>query len=101
MIVSGHLAPTWSNKSYFTEPVSQTFLDEVISKAWKPRRVRGDRDSYYVPDMGRVVGMSPSGGGNFEPRRDVTVIVQRTNCFKKYLAGWRSRNEVITMYPGE
>lgn len=98
MIVSGHLAPTWSNKSYFTETVSQGFLDEVMSK--NRLVVNGDRVQYYVPDMGRVVGMSPSGGGNFEPRRDVTVIVQRTNCFNKFLAGWRIANEVITMFPG-
>lgn len=56
---------------------------------------------YYVPDMGRIVGMSPSGGGNCEPRPDVTVIVQRTNCFNKFLAGWRSGNEVITVFPGQ
>lgn len=80
--------------------MSQAFLDEVISKVREPQ-LGGDRDIYYVPDMDRIVGMSPSGGGNFEPRRDVTVIVQRTNCFTKQLAGRRSRNEVITMYPGK
>jgi YD repeat-containing protein len=100
LLVSGHLAPTWSNKSYFTESVSQAFLDEVMSKP-RSETMQGDRIAYHVPEMGRVVGMSPSNGGNFEPRRDVTVIVQQTNCFNKYLAGWRSRNEVITMYPGK
>jgi hypothetical protein len=99
MLMSGHLAPTWSNKSYFTEGVSQAFLDEVISKITS-RQDLGDRERLYVSDMGRVVGYSPDGAGGFAPRRDATVIVQRTNCFSRYLAGWRSRNDVITMYPG-
>jgi hypothetical protein len=100
LLVSGHLAPTWSNKSYFTESVSQAFLDEVMSKNPK-RNPQSDREILYVLDMDRVIGYSPDGAGGFAPRRDVTVIVQRTNCFSTYLAGWRSRNEVITMFPGE
>jgi hypothetical protein len=99
LLVSGHLAETWSNKSYFTETVSQAFLDEVMSKGPTRSEAR-DRVSLYVPDMGRNIGMSPAGGRFFEPRRDVTVVVQSTNCFEKYLGGWRTRNEVITMFPG-
>jgi hypothetical protein len=79
--------------------MSQAFLDEVMSKA--RRDDAGDRDIYYAADMGRVIGYSPSGPNLFAPRRDVTVIVQKANCYSKYLKGWRSRNEVVTMYPGK
>jgi hypothetical protein len=99
MLVSGHLAPTWSNKSYFTESVSQGLLDEVISRKTTSDD-RGHRQIIYAQDMGRVIGYSPTGPNLWEPRRDVTVIVQKANCYSRYLSGWRSRNEVVTMYPG-
>lgn len=100
LTISGHLRPMWSDQSYFIVPVTQEFLDEVMSK--QPEKSHhGNQIEYYVSDMGRVIGMSPSGGGNFEPRRDVTVVVQATHCIGKYLAGLRSGNEVITMCPGK
>jgi YD repeat-containing protein len=37
--ISGHLAPVFSNKSYFSVPVNQAFVDEIVSKGIKRPRV--------------------------------------------------------------
>jgi YD repeat-containing protein len=94
IVMGGHVSQVYRNQSYFTEPVSQTLVDEIVSRDTRPDppgRVR----AYYVADMGRVVGMSPKGDGTFEPTRAVKLIVHKDNCSNL----WRVYNEVVTMYP--
>jgi hypothetical protein len=100
LLAGGHLGPMFSDQSYFTEPVTQALVDEIVAKhQGQPAQSRsGARDVYYVPDMGRFVGESPSGAGMFQLRRDVTMIVERNNCSGNLL---RARNEIVTMYPGQ
>jgi YD repeat-containing protein len=103
--ITGHLSNVFGNKSYFTEPVSQTMVDEI---ARHPQRVvtqvPGNQTQYLVRDFGRNVGLTrmedpanPSGPRIFVPTRSVTMFVSNDNCD----ALIRKRNEVVTMHPGE
>jgi YD repeat-containing protein len=95
IVMGGHASPVYRNQSYFTEPVNQTLVDEIVSRDNSPDPPGAPRRVYYVADMGRVVGMSPKGDGTFEPTRAVKLIVHKDNCSNL----WRVFNEVITMYP--
>jgi YD repeat-containing protein len=95
IVMGGHASPVYRNQSYFTEPVNQTLVDEIVSRDTRPDPPGATRRVYYVADMGRVVGMSPKGDGTFEPTRAVKLIVHKDNCSNL----WRVFNEVITMYP--
>ena len=101
--ITGHLGAANGNKSYFTEPVNQTLVDEVVRRAGRPV-AQGDQDQYFVPDMGRIVGLTrmkdpsdPNGPWNFVPTSSITMYVTNTNCANLF----RKRNEVVTMYPGK
>lgn len=96
IIMGGHAGPMYRNQSYFTEPVNQALVDEIVSRDTRPDSPGATRRVYYVADMGRVVGMKPRGDGTFEPTREATLVVHKDNCSNL----WRVRNEVITMYPG-
>jgi YD repeat-containing protein len=95
IVMGGHAGEVYRNQSYFTEPVSQTLVDEIVSRDNSPDPPNATRRVYYVADMGRVVGMSPKGDGTFEPTRAVKLVVHKDNCSNL----WRVYNEVITMYP--
>jgi hypothetical protein len=95
IVMGGHASPVYRNQSYFTEPVNQTLVDEVVSRDNTPDAPGATRRVYYVADMGRVVGMSPKGDGTFEPTRAIKLVVHKDNCSNI----WRVYNEVITMYP--
>jgi YD repeat-containing protein len=97
IIMGGHAGPIYRNQSYFTEPVNQTLVDEIVSRDTRPDPPGATRRAYYVADMGRIVGMKPKGDGTFEPTREATLVVHKDNCSNL----WRVRNEVITMYPGK
>jgi YD repeat-containing protein len=95
IVMGGHASPAFSNQSYFTEPVNQALVDEVVSRAtWSDA---GSRRVYVVADMGRQVGFSRRADGTFAPARGVRLVVQQNNCDSFF----RVRNEVITMYPAK
>jgi YD repeat-containing protein len=96
IIMGGHAGPMYRNQSYFTEPVNQTLVDEIVSRDTRPDPPGTAPRAYFVADMGRIVGMTPRGDGTFQPTREVTLVVHKDNCNSL----WRVRNEVITMYPG-
>lgn len=97
IVISGHTAPVYRNKSYFSEPVNQALVDDIVSRSGgKPFMRQGSEDVYYVADMGRSVGFKRGTDGMFAPTRDVTLRVHADNCDNLL----RVRQEVITMYPG-
>jgi YD repeat-containing protein len=96
IVMGGHASPMFRNQSYFTEPVNQTLVDEIVSRNTRPDSPGASRRAYFVADMGRDIGMTPKGDGTFVPTREVTLWVHKDNCSNL----WRVRNEVITMYPG-
>ena len=94
IVISGHTGPAFGNKSYFTEPVNQALVDEVVSRG---RQVQAGQ--YFAADMGRVIGYTRQkidGVLTFVPTRSVTLWVEPEHCNGTF---W-SRNEVKTMYPG-
>jgi YD repeat-containing protein len=98
LLLRGHLSELWANQSYFTTPVTQSLVDEIVSKGtavFQKTRVT------YTADLGRSVGMvriNRSSSNPFEPTRFARVVVETANCG----AAWeRSRNEVVTMFPVE
>ena len=95
--ISGHLGASFANKSYFTEPVNQALVDEIVSKDPRLDPPGDDRRKYFVLDMGRPVGFVRNSAGTFTQTRSATMIVHKNNCDNVY----RVRNEVITMYPGQ
>ena len=96
IVVSGHTGPAFANKSYFTEPVNQALVDEVVSKNTRPDVPGTSKRAYFVSDMGRPVGFVRRPDGTFAPERGVTLVVHKDNCSSLFFV----RNEVITMYPG-
>ena len=96
IVMGGHASQVYRNQSYFTEPVNQTLVDEIVSRDPRPDPPGTAPREYFVPDMGRVVGMTPRGDGTFQPTREATLVVHKNNCSNL----WRVYNEVITMYPG-
>lgn len=96
IVISGHTGPAFANKSYFTEPVNQMLVDEVVRKDTRPDVPGQNFRVYFVPDMGRSVGFSRRPDGTFVPERSVTLVVHKDNCNNLFYV----RNEVITMHPG-
>ena len=101
LLRGGHLGPVFSDQSYFTVPVRQTLVDEVVQRstmsgAFVDRR-NPNRTVYNVP-MGRPVGMFNSGltvsPVTFASTEWVRLVVEVSNC-----SGRRSRNEIITFFP--
>jgi hypothetical protein len=103
--ITGHLSNVFGNKSYFTEPVTQTLVDQIANHPNLVRRQGGGGQSIYiVTDIGRVIGLKRAqdpanltGPRIFVPTRTVTMIVSDNNCDDLI----RKRNEVVTMHPGE
>lgn len=101
LLWGGHLGPMFTDQSYFTVPVDQALVDEVVARAWAtgvvPQR-EGTTDVYRVIDMPRTIGMARSNistPGFFQTTSKVRLIVEKSNC------GSMSRrdNEIVTIYP--
>jgi YD repeat-containing protein len=96
IVISGHTGPAFVNKSYFTEPVNQALVNEVVAKDTMPDVSGAARRVYFVPDMGRAVGFKRRPDGTFVPDRSIPLVVHKDNCNNLFFV----RNEVITMHPG-
>jgi hypothetical protein len=100
LLLRGHLSELWANQSYFTVPVAQSLVDEVVAKGAATSSSDGTKIVYAKVDLGRPIGMvrkDRSSTNPFEPTRRVRLVVETSNC-----GGWnRTRNEVITFFPEE
>ncbi len=96
LLWGGHLGPMFSDQSYFTVPVNQALVDEVVALSTLPGATvvtRGQRKEYSVP-MGRAIGMTRLAGNSFATTSRIKMVVEDNNC-----AGTRARNEIVTMHP--
>jgi YD repeat-containing protein len=95
--MGGHMAPMFSNQSYFTVPVNQVLVDRIIADPGTRKGVSGDRETYRAT-LSNVAGKIPwpKGSGVFAETRRVTLIVQRGACTGRS----QVPNEIVTFYPG-
>jgi len=99
VLFSGHLSPSFSDKSYFapTEAVGQTLVDEVMAHGQEVPS--GDPNRVVVAavltrPLGSV-GYARTSTGAFVPTNKVRLVYERTHCSSRF----RGRNEVVTIYP--
>lgn len=99
VLFSGHLSPSFSDKSYFapTEAVGQTLVDEVMAHGQEVPS--GDPNRVVVAavltrPLGSV-GYARTSTGAFVSTNKVRLVYERTHCSSRF----RGRNEVVTIYP--
>jgi hypothetical protein len=96
MMKGGHLFPLYSDQSYFTVRVSQSLVDEVVTRKVSEEKSKGRviHRAMLTDYAGKMPW--PKGSGIFVETKKVTLVFQDANCQD----GEPKRNEVITMYPG-
>jgi YD repeat-containing protein len=99
VLFSGHLSPRFSGKSYFapTEKVGQALVDEIMARG-EPGRSKDPRRAVVEATLTRPlgpVGYARAANGTFVPTNRVRLVYEREQCDKRF----RSRNEVVTVFP--